>query len=288
MRLSARLATGLALVAVAAAPAAARADSPYAKGPAPTTASLRAAVGPYAIDRAVYSDAATPGFGAATVYWPKNGNAGDTYGGVSFAPGFTESSAVVNWLAARTASFGFTTIVFNTNNAFTDAPSDRARQLLNALTFLTGTSAAKSFTDPSRLAVVGHSMGGGATLEAARARSSLKAAVGLEPWDLTTNWSNNKVPQLIVGAQNDIIAPINSHAIPFYKSLPATLPKAYVELAGADHFVSNSPSSKVGAATIAWLKRFVDSDDRYSPLLCPSQPALLASELSSFATSCPF
>ena len=56
-------------------------------------------------------------------------------------------------------------------------------------------------------------------------------------------------------------------------------------LAGADHFVSNSPSSKVGAATIAWLKRYVDGDTRYSQFLGTDHPALLSSELSQFQTN---
>ncbi len=288
MRLFTRLAAGLAFAAVALAPSAASAASPYEKGPAPTVSSLRAGVGPYTINRAVYADSVTPGFGAATVYWPKNGTAGDTYGGVAFAPGFTESSAVVNWLAARVASFGFTTIVFNVNNTFTDAPSDRGRQLNAALLFLTNASAAKPFTDPTRLGVSGHSMGGGGVLHAERARPAIKAGVALTPWDLNTNWSTVKSPTLLIGAQNDIIAPVSSHAIPFYRSLPATTPKQYLEFRGADHFVTNSPSAKVGAATVAWFKRFIDDDTRYSPFLCPSQQAQLASDISSFASNCPF
>ncbi len=288
MRLSSRLATGLALAAVALAPSAANAASPYEKGPDPTVSSLRAAAGPYTINRALYSDAATPGFGAATVYWPKNANPGETFGGLAFAPGFTETSAVVNWLAARTASFGFTTIVFNVNNTLTDLPLDRGRQLNAALLFLSKSSAAKTFTDPNRLGVSGHSMGGGGALEAAKARPSIKAGVALEPWNLTTNFSTVKSPMLIIGAQNDIIAPVGSHAIPFYRSLPSTTPKQYLEFRGADHFVSNAPTAKVGAAAVAWFKRFVDDDTRYSPFLCPSQQAQLASDISSFASNCPF
>jgi predicted dienelactone hydrolase len=287
MRLSTRLATGLALAAVALAPSAANAASPYEKGPAPTVTSLRAAAGPYTINRAVYGDSATPGFGAATVYWPKT-TTGETFGGVAFAPGFTETSAVVNWLAARVASFGFTTIVFNVNNTFTDAPSDRGRQLNAALYFLANSSAAKPFTDPARLGVSGHSMGGGGVLEAERARPAIKAGVALEPWNLNTNWGSVTSPTLLIGAQNDIIAPVGSHAIPFYRSLPATTPKQYLEFKGADHFVSNSPTSKVGAATVAWFKRFIDDDTRYSAFLCPSQQAQLVSDISRFSSNCPF
>jgi predicted dienelactone hydrolase len=285
MRLSTRLVSSLAFAAVALAPSTAMA-SPYEKGPAPTVSALRAGAGSYAINRAVYADSATPGFGAATVYWPKT-TTGETFGGIALAPGFTENSSVVNWLAARLSTFGFTTIVFNVNNTFTDAPSDRGRQLNAALYFLTNTSAAKPFTDPTRLGVSGHSMGGGGVLEAERARPSIKAGVALEPWDLTTNWGSVTTPTLIIGAQNDIIAPVGSHAVPFYRSLPATTPKQYLEFAGADHFVSNSPTSKVGAAAVAWFKRYLDEDTRYSSFLCPTQSAQLPADVSSFATNCP-
>ena len=282
MRLTSRLAAGLALAAVAAVPASA---SAVENGPAPTVTSLRGIAGPYSLSRQVYADSATPGFGAGTVFAPSNGAPGQTFGVVAFAPGFTETSSSVSWLAQRVASYGFVTIAFNVNSTFTDLPAQRGTQLLAALDFVRKSSAQKSLADGTRLAVSGHSMGGGGTLDASKARPSLKAAVGLEPWNTSTNWSSITVPSLELGAQSDIIAPVASHAIPFYKSIPATTPKSYVEFAGQDHFYSNSPRAAVGAATIAWLKRYVDDDQRYTQFLTPTQPALGANEVSSFAVN---
>ena len=57
-------------------------------------------------------------------------------------------------------------------------------------------------------AVIGHSMGGGGTLEASRTRPSLQAAIPLTPWNTTKSFSGNKVPTLVVGAERDTIASV--------------------------------------------------------------------------------
>lgn len=274
----------LSALAALAVPASASAANPYAKGPDPTVASLRATAGPYSLTRSVYADSATPGFGAATVFAPANA-AGQTFGVVAFAPGFTETTSSVSWLAQRVASFGFVTIAFNVNNTFLDFPYQRGQQLQAALDFVTTSSRERSLADASRLAVSGHSMGGGATFFASRDRPQLKAAVGLEPWAPGSTFDDVTVPSLEIAAQNDIIAPIGDNAQPLYRSLPDGTPKEYVELRGADHFVSNAPTAKVGAATIAWLKRWVDDDTRYAPFVCANHPELGSSELSGYTSA---
>ena len=52
-------------------------------------------------------------------------------------------------------------------------------------------------------------------------------------------------PTLIIGAQNDTVASVTSHAEPFYNSIPAAAEKAYMELRGASHFVSNSSNTTI-------------------------------------------
>lgn len=271
---------GAAAATALAAPTAASAAGPYATGPDPTVASLRASAGPFGVTRTVYADSVTPGFGAATVYAPNV--TGRTFGVVAFAPGFTETTSAVSWLAARAATFGFVTIAFNVNNTLTDLPFSRGQQLQAALSFVTTQSREAGRADASRLAVAGHSMGGGATLFASRDLPTLKAAVGLAPWSPGASFDDVTVPSLEIAAQNDIIAPINDNARPLYRSLPAGTPKQYVELKGADHFVTNSPSAKVAAPTIAWLKRWVDDDARYAAFTCVNRSEILLSELSGY------
>lgn len=282
MRLRNRLISSLVLTTCALAPAAASAAE---TGPAPTVASLRANAGPFPLARTSYANGATPGFGAATVYYPSNAS-GEKLGAVAFAPGFTESSSAVSWLAQRVASHGFVTIAINVNNTFTDFPYSRAQQLLASLDFLATSSKERALVDPDRLAVVGHSMGGGGTLDASRLRPALKASVGLAPWNPGLRYEDVTVPALEIGAQNDFIAPVSSNARTFYNSLPAGTPKVFMNLKGAGHLATNSPTAKVGAATVAWLKLQVDDDARYEPFVCDAHTAVLNSELAGFASSC--
>ncbi|SDI97094.1 Platelet-activating factor acetylhydrolase, isoform II [Actinokineospora alba] len=237
--------------------------NPYQRGPAPTTASIEAPTGAFAV-------AATPvpggnGFGGGTLTYPTDTSQG-TFGAVVVTPGFL--SPEMKWYGPRLASQGFVVLTIATNTAV-DQPGARAAQMLAALKYLVEQSPAKDRIDGSRLAVMGHSMGGGGSLEAAEMHPALKAAIPLEPWDLGKNFSAVRTPTLIVGGQNDWIAPVGQHAVPFYNSIPAGVNKAYIELAGGSHFVPMSPNVTIAKYSIAWLKRFVDNDTRYDQFLCP-------------------
>lgn len=82
---------------------------------------------------------------------------------------------------------------------------------------------------------MGHSMGGGGSLEASLSRPSLQAAIPLTPWNTQKSF-NSRVPTLIIGAESDSVASVRSHAEPFYESIPAATEKAYLELNNASHF----------------------------------------------------
>ncbi|MBJ7472430.1 MAG: dienelactone hydrolase family protein [Solirubrobacteraceae bacterium] len=267
MSLKSRLVGAVAL-AVLAAPAGAQA---VALGPDPTITSVRQN-GTFNYDRIYIGDGATPGFGAAEIYAPRDLT--EKVGAIAIAPGFTENLAAVRWLGPRLASHGFAVMVFDVTNTFTDLPGARASQLLRAVDYLRNSSPVAARIDATRTGVSGHSMGGGGAIEAASRRPSIKAAVPLTPWHTRVSWNNVQAPTLIIGAQNDIIAPVASHSVPFYNSLPATGPKQYFEYRGADHFITNSANPAVGAQTVSWFKRYVDGDTRYTKFLTPTQPAI--------------
>ena len=254
----------------------------YERGPDPTSARLEATSGPFSVATTAVSNLSTPGFGAADIYYPTDTSQG-TFGGVAISPGFTATRSSMAWLARRVASHGFVVININTNSTF-DQPASRGDQLLAALNYLTGSSSARGRVDPSRLAVMGHSMGGGGSLEAAKDRTSLRAAVPLTPWNLDKTWPEVRTPTMIVGAQSDTIAPVSSHAIPFYNSLTSATERAYLELRGASHFAPNSTNTTIGKYSVAWLKRFVDEDTRYEQFLCPNPSG---TALSDSRGSCP-
>jgi cutinase len=260
------------------------ATNPFERGPAPTSASVDATSGPFATSQTTVSRVSATGFGGGTIYFPTS-TAEGTFGGVAIAPGFTATQSSIAWLGPRLASQGFVVFTIDTNSTL-DQPASRGDQLLAALTYLTGRSSVRTRVDATRLAVMGHSMGGGGTLEASRDQPSLQAAIGLTPWDLTKNWSGNRVPTMIVGAQADTVAPVAQHAIPFYTSLSATSEKAYVELAGASHFAPNSPNTTIARYSISWLKRFVDNDTRYEQFICGTG-AGSGTAISDYRTTCP-
>jgi predicted dienelactone hydrolase len=188
------------------------------------------------------------------------------------------------WLARRVASHGFVVININTNSIF-DQPASRGDQLLDALDYLVGSSSVRSRVDGSRQAVMGHSMGGGGSLEAISDRPSIQAAVPLTPWNLDKTWGEVRTPTMIIGAQNDSVASVGSYSIPFYNSIPASAERAYLELRGASHFAPNSTNTTIGVYAVAWLKRFVDDDTRYDQFLCPTPSTSTA--ISDFRGSCP-
>jgi len=262
------------------APSAAQ-SNPYQRGPTPTDSALRASRGPFSTSSASVSSAVA-GFGGGRIYYPTTTSEG-TWGAVVIAPGFTAGSTSYAGLAERVASHGFVTFAIDTNSRL-DFPPSRGQQILAALDYLVEDSSVRTRIDGSRLAVAGHSMGGGGTLEAARSRPSLQAAVPLQPWHTSRSWSTVRVPTMIIGAQNDSVASVTSHSEPFYNSIPTASEKAYVELRSESHFAGNSNPADQGRAMVAWLKRYVDNDTRYESMICPPPSSL---DYSEWRNTCP-
>lgn len=239
--------------------------------------------GSYAWAQQEVADTATPGFGAATLWYPTN--ASGLRGGIAIAPGFTNTRSAVAWYGPRLASHGFVVITFNTTTTL-DNPASRGTQLLAALDYLTGSSAVKAQVDRTRLAVMGYSMGGGGALAAAKTRPSLKAAIPLAPWHTDKTWPEVTTPTLVIGAENDTTAPVANHAEPFYTSLPSAGDKAYLELNNATHSVPTSDNAEISTHALAWLKHFVDGDLTSDSVLCPGPGP--STTVEEYRSTCPF
>jgi predicted dienelactone hydrolase len=275
-------ATAVTLVAGTGVNSAQAADNPYERGPAPTLSALQASRGPYAVSQTSVSSLSVTGFGGGEIYYPTSTSDG-TFGAIAISPGFTAYWSSISWLGPRLASHGFVVIGIETNTT-ADQPASRGRQLLAALDYLTQRSSVRTRIDASRLAVGGHSMGGGGSLEAASSRPSLQAAVPLAPWNTDKSWSELRVPTLIIGGESDSIAAVSSHSIPFYNSIPASAEKAYLELNNASHFFPQSTNTPTAVQSVAWLKRFVDNDTRYDQFICPGPSS---SSISDYRSTCP-
>ncbi|MFC0039897.1 dienelactone hydrolase family protein [Actinomadura rayongensis] len=257
----------------------------YQRGPAPTLSGIRAKRGPFAFSKVtVTSDQAAGAFGGGTIYYPNDTSKG-TFGGIAVSPGFQGPEVSIAWLGPRLASQGFVVFTIATRTV-NDQPAERGDELLAALDYLTGKApaAVQKRLDPSRLAVTGHSMGGGGVLSAAKARPGLKAAAALAPWHLTKNWSTVTVPTLIESATKDDWAPADSFAEPMYESLTRAPERAYAQIADSDHLTFTRDTPYAGALEVAWMKRFVDGDSRYSQFLCPGPDG---SGYAAYRASCP-
>ena len=271
--------TGASSVTAGVSPVAAQ-SNPYQRGPAPTTQSIEASRGPFATAQATATGYS--GFGGGTIYYPTDTSQG-TFGGVVISPGFTARQSSISWLGPRLASQGFVVMTIDTNTT-SDQPASRGQQLQAALDYLTTRSTVASRVDRTRLAVMGHSMGGGGSLSAANSNPAIQAAIPLTGWHTTKTFPNVRAATLVIGAQNDTVASVTSHSEPFYQGLPASIDKAYLELAGASHFAPNTSNTTIAKYSISWLKRFVDDDTRYDQFLCP---APRASAISEYRDTCP-
>lgn len=235
-----------------------------------------------------------PGVAAVTVSAGSGHGGGKIYystsfegrrGGVALIPGFMGDRSTIEWYGPALAQHGFVVFTLDALSGF-DQPPARANQLLAALDYLTDASSVRDRVDPTRLAVGGHSMGGGGALLAAEQRPDLKAALPLAPWNGSgTDFSDVEVPTMIVACEDDTTAPVASHAEPFYQSLSASRPKAFLEMDGGSHMCANSSNSTIERQAVAWMKRFVDGDTSQSALLCPPPTGV---DISRSLATCPF
>jgi dienelactone hydrolase len=202
--------------------------------------------GPYQV--AYYSSyPAVSEFSAATIYFPAN--KGEDFAGVAISPGFVESQKNMSWWGNHLASHGFAVLILDTNE-LSDDPVLRADALMAAIAVLRnegermgGTLRGKILND--RMAVMGHSMGGGGTLIAANAHSAkLKAAIPFTPWQPGGDFSAISIPTLVIAGESDRIAPVADHAFPHFDSLSDDIPKMYFEIRGGNHYIANTDTGE--------------------------------------------
>lgn len=243
--------------------------------------------GPYQV---AYYDQLPPSdaYADATLYFPAN--RGDDFGGVAISPGFIEIQENIEWWGRHLASYGFAVLILDTNSP-RDNPQLRADALMAALETIRGEgirsgSPIRGKILDDRMAVMGHSMGGGGALLAANAYSDqIRAAIPFTPWLPDADFGSVAVPTLVMAGEIDRIAAVADHAWPHFQSLPEGIPRMYMEFAGGNHFIANSVTENeglrpnidvrdlVGALGVAWLKYFVDGDEEYRDIIYGELPA---------------
>ncbi len=242
--------------------------------------------GPYQV--AYYSQLPpVPEFSAATLYFPAN--KAQDFAGVVIAPGFIEKQINIQWWGYHLASHGFAVLTLDTNDV-QERPPLRAAALMAGVAMLKaensrmgGMLRGKILED--RMALMGHSMGGGGTLLAANEYSeALRAAIPFTPWLPNGDVSSVSVPTLVLAGEIDRIASNDQHAWPLYQGLTSAAPRMYLEVAGGNHFIANTLTENVGlnpnidvhdlvgGMAVAWLKLFLDGDESYRDLVFGDLP----------------
>ena len=103
-------------------------------------------------------------------------------------------------------------------------------------------------------AIMGHSMGGGATILAAQNNSSIKTIVGLAPAETDPSAiaaaANVTVPAVIYSGSSDGVTPPADHHIPIYNGLSSDC-KTFVSIIGGAHcyFANSNFNCDFGEAT---------------------------------------
>lgn len=227
-----------------------------------------AATGPYTVEK--YEGPSSPVIDSSRIYYPTN--ASPPFAILALSPGFTNVKEDFLWWGPVLASHGFVVAILSPTSAL-DFPAERADDLEAGIALLKAENALSTSPlfgklDMGRAGLLGHSMGGGATLlVAARASSRYQAAVAWEPWEsLQTN--RITVPTMILAGELDLVASANDMAWPFYQGIPGTTAKAYAEFAGLGHNTVNNLGSSAERElharwTIAWMKLHLEKDARY-------------------------
>jgi dienelactone hydrolase len=252
------------------------------RGPDPTEASA-GTKGPYTT--AQYTSGFPTGtrFRAATIYHP-TGDAAPPFGGVVICPGFTAvQSSIAGW-GPFLASHGIIVMTIDTTTT-NDSVVQRSEGLLQALDSLKkenerSGSPLSGKLDPARWGLMGWSMGGGGTWIDAAKHPELKVAISLAGHNATAGGASvatgTTVPSMqFCGATDTAILGGGGQSQGVYDIIPASTPKILYEMAGEGHFSWGTPTTNgnnLGRYGLAWLKYWLEGDQRYKPILLKEGP----------------
>ena len=121
--------------------------------------------------RTYQPDVSSDAFAGAMVFYPLTLSFDLPNGAIAFVPGFRANAAMYEWWGPALASLGYTVFILETNSP-TDTLAARADALIAAVDFIKSENQNTDAPivnkiDPDKIAIMGHSMGGGASLVAA-------------------------------------------------------------------------------------------------------------------------
>ena len=220
-------------------------------------------------------------FARATVFYPLTLSFDRPNGGLVMAPGYRGTPEVYDWWGPMLASMGVITMIIETNTP-EDSLEARKNALIAGVNLLrsendNADSPIRDKLDTGNLAIMGHSLGGGASLRAAEELGSqIKAVIPLTPYccelgqSFEGDLSGLDVPTLIVASAEDSIAPPAIHARLLYDAINASTPRVYLEFANGDHMLpanSGQDLGTLGTYVYAFLKKNFTDNPRYADFI---------------------
>lgn len=217
-------------------------------------------------------------FKSATIFYPLTLSFAPPMGAVVLMPGYTGVADAYDWWGPALASVGIATMVIDTNTP-TDTFQPRKEAHIAAVEFLRSVNEDSSSPiagkiDTNKLAIMGHSLAGGASLAAAEELGdSIKAVVPLLPYccelgeSFDGDYSGLTVPTLIIASAVDAVAAPAQHARVLFESIADSTPKAYVEFAEGDHVMTTNGGTDLQAQAhfvFAWLRSAMSGEPKFA------------------------
>ncbi len=233
-------------------------------------------------------------FAGATIFYPLTLSFAAPSGAVVLVPGYTATQENYDWWGPALASLGIVVMIIDTNDP-RDTFQPRKAAHIAAVEFLksennNSDSPISGKIDTSKLAIIGHSLGGGAALAAAEELGSeIKAVIPLMPYccelgqSFDGDYSGLTVPTLIIASSEDTVAPPATHARLLYDSIADSTSKAYLEFAAGTHNLPTNGGTDLASQarfTFAWLKLQMDGN----PAFAASFTGTLSDELDAKIT----
>ena len=220
-------------------------------------------------------------FASATIFYPLTLSFDRPNGVIVMSPGYRATPEAYDWWGPMLASVGIITAIIETNTT-----EDNLEQRKNAL--IAGVELIKrenansgspinNKIDESQIAIMGHSLGGGASLRAAaELGNEIKAVIPLTPYccELGQSFEGDlngvSTPTLIIATAEDTIAPPETHSRLLYDAINSSTNKVYLEFAEGTHNLPTNQGSNLqaqGTYVYAFLKANFTGDNKYADFI---------------------
>jgi dienelactone hydrolase len=179
---------------------------------------------------------------------------------ITFGHGFAMSWDAYQNIWQHYVPLGYIVVFPRTEGSIFPTPSHGdfgldLKQVDEKMQFLNSTVASPFYQKiSSNSAIMGHSMGGGATILAGEGNTTIETIIGFAPAETTVSAiaaaSGVTVPSIIFSGSQDGVTPANDHHLPIYNGLSSAC-KSFVNIVGGGHcyFANANFNCDFGEAT---------------------------------------